>query len=366
MQYLCDMIVLVIFASFNLFFIRLDLAFICFTLMTVILICVEYYFMNNYILYIMLVCYGIGTFGNLSAVCFFPVIFYLLCKRKKYILAVIQSLILLFISWRGAMEQPMFWVSFFGMSFALYLYHKSVKMDALRNVYRKSRDDSCERTLLLKEKNKTLIENQNYQIYTATLKERNRIARDIHDNVGHMLSRSILMTGALKTVNKQENLTGVLEDLSTTLNSAMDNIRASVHDLRDESVNLKEVVNDLVDGFSFCPVTLHYDMGVGVPSTIKYSFISIIKEALSNVARHSDATKVDITIREHPYLYQLVIIDNGTKVNTKDHGMGLENMKERVNVLKGTVNFVVDSGFKIFITVPKTQVREKDEYTCSR
>jgi signal transduction histidine kinase len=42
------------------------------------------------------------------------------------------------------------------------------------------------------------MEKQDYEIYLATLRERNRIAREIHDNVGHMLSRSILQIGALK------------------------------------------------------------------------------------------------------------------------------------------------------------------------
>ena len=64
----------------------------------------------------------------------------------------------------------------------------------------KLRDDSTEKNLLLEEKNHMLVEKQNYEIYTATLKERNRIAREIHDNVGHLLSRSILITGAAKAV----------------------------------------------------------------------------------------------------------------------------------------------------------------------
>ena len=50
----------------------------------------------------------------------------------------------------------------------------------------KLRDDSTEKNLLLEEKNHMLVEKQNYEIYTATLKERNRIAREIHDNVGHL------------------------------------------------------------------------------------------------------------------------------------------------------------------------------------
>ena len=59
------------------------------------------------------------------------------------------------------------------------------------------RDTSTELNMALKEKNRNLLEKQDNEIYLATLKERNRIAREIHDNVGHMLSRSILQMGAL-------------------------------------------------------------------------------------------------------------------------------------------------------------------------
>lgn len=85
-----------------------------------------------------------------------------------------------------------------GMVLGGILWFRSSSYEELSQTYKKARDDSFEYTLLLKEKNKTLIEKQNYEIYAATLKERNRIAREIHDHVGHMLSRAILMTGAMK------------------------------------------------------------------------------------------------------------------------------------------------------------------------
>lgn len=74
-----------------------------------------------------------------------------------------------------------------------------------------------------------------------TLRERNRIAREIHDNVGHMLSRSILQMGALITIHKEEPLHGQLAGVGETLNQAMNSIRESVHDLHDESIDLRAV-----------------------------------------------------------------------------------------------------------------------------
>ena len=91
--------------------------------------------------------------------------------------------------------------------------------------YRKTRDDSKERNLLLHEKNRSLIEKQDYEIYTATLQERNRIAREIHDNVGHLLSRCILIVGAMKIVNEDEKLSSSIEQLEESLNTAMTSVR---------------------------------------------------------------------------------------------------------------------------------------------
>ncbi len=249
--------------------------------------------------------------------------------------------------------------------------------------YKRARDDSRELTLMLEKKNQDLLEKQDTEVYLATLKERNRIAREIHDNVGHMLSRSILMVGALKTVNQAENLKVPMEQLDQTLNEAMTNVRQSVHDLHDESVNLKEVMESLAEEFRFCPVQLTYDMGYDIPKEIKYSFIAITKEALNNVMRHSNANEVKILAREHPGLYQLIIEDNGTSderirpngereeyaekesagktgntrktENTECSGIGIKNMKKRVRMLGGTMQIQKETGFRIFITVPKNE-----------
>ena len=231
--------------------------------------------------------------------------------------------------------------------------------------FNKTRDDSAERTILLESRNKSLLEKQDYEIYNATLKERNRIAREIHDNVGHLLSRSILLTGALKAVNKDENCNEPLNNLHETLDQAMTSIRESVHNLHDESVNLKETIENIVNNFNFCNIIFTYDMGTDVPHEIKFSFISIVKEGLNNIYKHSNATDASILLREHPAMYQLVIKDNGTTaINTgiKEYiqetsgnsGIGINNIISRVNMLNGSLQIHTNNGFCIFITIPKT------------
>ncbi len=242
-----------------------------------------------------------------------------------------------------------------------------VRLNELRLTKESSSDSSRESELLLRDKNRALMEKQEYEIHNATLRERNRIAREIHDNVGHMLSRSILLVGALKTLNRDEGLKELFSELDGSLNTAMDNIRESVHDLHDESIDLQAAVRGLLEVYTFCGTELIYDCGYELPREVKYSFLAIIKEALANTARHSDASLIQITIREHPALYQLRIEDNGHSAEKKSaakpgsDGIGLSNMRERVGLIGGTINIKTDDGFRIFITVPKKETGAEKE-----
>ena len=248
------------------------------------------------------------------------------------------------------------WAGTCGLS--ILLTERTNRIETLKRDMISMRDTSTELNLVLREKNKDLMEKQDYEIYLATLKERNRIAREIHDNVGHMLSRSILQIGALKTLHKEEPLCGQLTSINDTLNQAMNSIRESVHDLHDDSIDLRQAVleatKEMRENYK---VQLDYDMSKSVPRNVKYCFIAIIKEAMSNVVKHSNADTVGIILREHPGFYQLLIEDNGTKkVHSTGEGIGLSNMRERVEALNGTIRIQNENGFKLFITIKKEQV----------
>ncbi len=241
----------------------------------------------------------------------------------------------------------------FIVSLLLALYSQQIQ--TLRENLHQVRDRSTEAEIASRERNQALIEKQNYEIHAATLSERNRIAREIHDNVGHMLTRSILQTGALKVINKDPVLDEPLSTLSDTLNTAMTSIRASVHDLHDESIDLRYVLKDLVEKTKQPPITLDYDVENNVPKEMKYAFISIVKEAIQNIQKHSNATKAQITLREHPGMYHMQIRDNGTNIpQTLNHeGMGLSNMEERVHALGGNIQIDTNNGFCITISIIK-------------
>lgn len=280
-----------------------------------------------------------------------PLLFYELAlnfRNNRYFL----SCLLPFLSLR---EEKAFYPQMTLLIFLLawLLASKTKALLGLGQNLHKLRDTSAENTMLLQQKNKDLIERQNQEIHIATLKERNRIAREIHDNVGHMLSRSILQAGALSALNQQEGLKAPLNALSATLSAAMTSVRESVHNLHDDSIDLKAAICELSSDFPDYQVHLAYDMGHYIPAPVKYCFISIAKEALSNVARHSNGTEVSITLREHPSLYQLIIKDNGTNITQNNPGMGILNMQERVDHLNGHFSLSLENGFQIFASVPR-------------
>lgn len=239
---------------------------------------------------------------------------------------------------------------------AYFMKKRTLSLESLQEDYFRLRDNAKETSLQLEKKNKVLLEKQDYELNLATLTERNRIARDIHDNVGHMLSRCILQTGALLAISKDQPTQAGLSQIKDTLVEAMDSIRNSVHDLHDEAMDLQIELQTLIRHFEFCPVDFDYDMEANPVMTIKYCFLAVVKEAFSNIITHSNATRVSLTVREHPALYQLVIQDNGTGTESvSGGGIGLKNISDRVHALNGNVNINPDHGFKIFISIPKTE-----------
>ncbi len=140
------------------------------------------------------------------------------------------------------MGQLLLWL--FGIVLSVMWSLRTDRLLQLKSDFIHLRDDSTELKLVMQKRQKELLEKQDYEIHLATLQERNRIAREIHDNVGHMLSRSILQMGALLTIHKEEPLHEQLSTVNATLGEAMNNIRESVHDLHNESLDLHQTILD--------------------------------------------------------------------------------------------------------------------------
>ncbi|WP_239442850.1 sensor histidine kinase [Gordonibacter sp. An230] len=249
------------------------------------------------------------------------------------------------------------------------------------------RDSLQERSLSLARKNRDLMASHDYEVRLATLAERARIAREIHDNVGHLLTRSVLQVEALQVVHAEdERARADLAQVGATLHEAMDTVRKSVHDLHDDAFDLRSRLESVVEACGLPGARLSFDAR-DVPVPVAYCFVALAREALSNVVRHSDATRVDVSVIEYPAFYQLVVQDNGSAGAasaavgkgsgeerstgpsstgttaaaplTGEGGLGLKSMEERVAALGGRLRAEhrAGKGFRVFAIVPKEEKR---------
>lgn len=247
---------------------------------------------------------------------------------------------------------------------AFYLSVKSGRNDKLKKAVNSLRDESVIKADELKRKNSELIQARDDEVYLVRLKERNRIAREIHDNVGHMLTRAILQLGALITICCDETFKEGLNELKNTLDTAINNIRNSVHDLRDEAIDIPTAIDDITAPLKEDrKLNVEVDISSDVDKDIKYAIIGVVKEAVSNIIKHSTNENVDVTLIEHPAMYQLVIHDYGIKGSSSEEGdsmdlsgMGLDNIRARINGVGGNVLITHNDGFRIFVTIGKREI----------
>ena len=192
------------------------------------------------------------------------------------------------------------------------------------------------------------VENQ------ATLQERNRIAREIHDSVGHYLTaQSIqLENTALFLTQEPEKASNHLTKARKLGKEALANIRASVTTLRRNPLqeeSLLTIAKKLIADFKsntniivFSEIKLATNPSIEVTTAL----YRIIQEALTNIAKHSKASKVKLSLQESTTKIHLLIEDNGCGFNPIDNttGFGLQGMQERTAVLNGNFKIISKAG----------------------
>jgi signal transduction histidine kinase len=210
-----------------------------------------------------------------------------------------------------------------------------------------------EDTFYLEKYNKQLLIDKEKNIHIAILTERNRIARELHDSIGHAISSSILQVEALKVISTEEPVIKNLDILQNTLKSGMDNIRKSIHNLYNESLDLKSQIEKLCSETPTVDVELVYKFDEEINYDFKFDILSVVKEALTNCAKHSNATKIKISLLNQPKFYSILIEDNGSNFDEKSKGIGLLSMNEIAEKYNGYFNCKFEDGFKIHMTLMK-------------
>lgn len=249
---------------------------------------------------------------------------------------------------------------------ATLLSLRTAQLEREQERMRRTRDKLQERALALEARNRDLADRQDYEVELATLAERARIAREIHDNVGHQLTRASLQTEALRVVHANEpGVAADFADVKYTVDEALQLVRASVHALNDNAANLSVQLERIVEGACSDggPQIELEVMTEHAPANVANCFAAVLREALSNTMRHACAQIVTVRCMEHPSFYQIIVTDDGAggvQASSRGaaEGMGLASMRERIEALGGTFSAgprAGAGGWRVFATVPKQQ-----------
>lgn len=245
-------------------------------------------------------------------------------------------------------------ITIFTGVFSLYLTSTSDKFKSFSKDNKIVRDELKEDAIYLRKYNEQLKIDREKNVHIAILTERNRIAREMHDSIGHSISSSILQVEALK-ISSDTNSRGGLDLLQNTLSTGMDDIRRSIHNLYNDSLDLEKRIETLCSDAVSLDIDLDYRLEEPLSYDFKFDILSIVRESITNCIKHSDATKLSIKLLTQPKFYSITIKDNGRTFTRKealpDQGMGLISMEEIARKYDGFLNYEFQDGFKIYITL---------------
>ena len=246
---------------------------------------------------------------------------------------------------------------------AFYLAVKTSIHDSSEENLRAKYDDARFDSLNAQKLREEAMKNADNEVYMATLKERNRIAREIHDNVGHMITRVIVQLQAIKIINKDPGVGTQLDSVAQTRDLAMTSMRKSVHELHDDSIDMSLGINDITSTISDrFDVTVNTVIDSPSDNKLKNAVLGIIREAVTNIAKHSSGDKVLIEVVENVSFWRVKVHDNGANPvrefdlsgSSDNGGIGLNNIASRAGSVGGRASVISGSdGFTVMVTIPK-------------
>jgi len=203
------------------------------------------------------------------------------------------------------------------------------------------------------ERQKQLIEEQNAslkqyakQIERLTvIEERNRMARELHDTIGHTFTSVIMGMDAVSYLMKLDPDVALtkLDVLRDVTRKGLDEVRSSIHQIPSKEVDelLSYQVKRMSNEFALHTNTEVICELIGeeyeIPRQSKLILIRCLQEALTNAKRHGDARQIVVTVQYEPECLRLEIRDNGIGFDELSLGFGLTAMQERVTAIQGTL-----------------------------
>lgn len=213
---------------------------------------------------------------------------------------------------------------------------------------------------LIVERNKVLKLNKEIEELTIT-KERNRIAQNIHDNLGHSLVALSMNLDVTRNIldEDKDKAKMLLEKCQILVKESMNSLRKAVYTLKEGDLSQGLVVSvkgliDNINGASSIDIISHIDEKVEEISLEHKSILyATIKESLTNSIKHSKCSKIDISLNVKDEI-RLSIKDNGIGCDNFIKGNGLKGIEERIDRVNGHIDYNTEEGrgFEVLVTLP--------------
>lgn len=197
----------------------------------------------------------------------------------------------------------------------------------------------------------------------ATTRERNRLAREIHDNLGHYLTIVNVQIEAARTVMEKdpEKAVDALSKAQRLTQEGLASVRQSVSALRESPLGerpLPDAIHALATETEAAglatTVTINGNIRPLDPK-IELTLYRAVQESLTNVRKHAHATHIALTLDYNQTTHvDLTVQDNGRGAQETENGFGLLGLKERIQLLDGQLNIETapDAGFTLHISIP--------------
>lgn len=244
-----------------------------------------------------------------------------------------------------------------GQVFVIVFTHMAVKEEQNRKVIEKLNDELT-------------IANQNLRHYALQVeeltinKERNRLAREIHDGLGHYLTTIHMQLQAASALGRHDKNGQLLQTIETARDltrDALQDVRSSVAALRapiGEGLPLPQRLEGLLPNVG--PEIRTQFLLTGSPrelsSEAEWTLYRAAQEGLQNVCKHAQAHHLTLTLDySQPRQVCLTLQDDGVGAETVQPGFGLMGLQERIKLMEGTLSITSTpmEGFKILITLPE-------------
>ena len=206
------------------------------------------------------------------------------------------------------------------------------------------------------------------RVVTAQELERERISRELHDETGQSLTALLIQLRLFEHLPDRDAMLVHAAELRTLVLETLEEVRRLARDLRPatlDELGLVPTIEWHVRTFTRNS-DLHVDLDTDIPEEFRLTLHTeialyrVVQEALTNIARHAQATHASIQLHERGGVLSLVIRDNGggfdvnEVMNSEERGLGLHGIQERVELIGGTLMLesTIGAGTLLLVEVP--------------